>query len=138
MINRTTRASGRPEGATVARMAAVLVLTVAFMAMLGLAIPTAAADSMLLADFEVSGLAIAPNGALQVGGSYVCPTGYATRGRYHALASVFQRGSSGGFDGSRFFGLRIVCDGTWSEVASGFPRSAWKGPSTPTCHWSSR
>ena len=104
-------------------MAAVLVLTVAFMAMLGLAIPTAAADSVLLADFEVSGLAIAPNGALKVGGSYVCPSGYATRARYDALASVFQRISSGGFDGSRFFGLRILCDGTTNEVAIRIPEA---------------
>ena len=131
MINRTTKASGRPEGATVARMAAVLVLSVTFMAMLGLAIPTAAADSKLLADFEVTGLAIAPNGALKVGGSYVCPSGYATRGRYHALASVFQRVSSGGFDGSRFFGLRIVCDGTWSEVVLRIPEAGMEGTFNP-------
>ena len=131
MISRTSKASGRPEGATVARTAAVLVLTVAFMAMLGLAIPTAAADSMLLADFEVSDLAIVPNGALKVGGSYVCPSGYATRARYDALASVFQRVSSGGFDGSRFFGLRILCDGSTNEIAIRIPEVGMEGAFNP-------
>jgi len=105
-------------------MAIVLVLTSTFMALLGSpAVPVAADDSMLLADFEVSGLATAPNGAPKVRGSYVCPSGYATRARYDALASVFQRASTGGFDGSRFFGLRIVCDGTRNEVAIGIPEA---------------
>jgi hypothetical protein len=132
MINRTTKASGRHEGAMVARMAAVLVLTVTFMAILGsTAIPQAAADSVLLADFEVSGLAIAPNGALRVGGTYVCPSGYATRARYDALASVFQRAPSGGFDGSRFFGLRILCDGTRNEVAIRIPQAGMEGAFNP-------
>jgi hypothetical protein len=124
MINPTTKASGGHDGATVARMAVVLVLTATFMALPGsAAVPVAAADSLLLADFEVSGLAIAPNGAPKVGGSYVCPSGYATRARYDALASVFQRASRGGFDGSRFFGLRILCDGTRNEVAIRIPEA---------------
>jgi hypothetical protein len=132
MINRTTNTSGRHEGATVARMAAVLVLTMTFMAMLGSpAVTVATADSMLLADFEVSSLALAPNGALKVGGSYVCPSGYATRARYDALASVFQRVPSGGFDGFRFFGLRILCDGMRNEVAVRIPEAGTEGAFSP-------
>jgi hypothetical protein len=132
MINRTTKGREGHEGAMVARMAAVLVLTVTFMAMLGSpAIPLAAADSVLLADFEVSDLAIAPKGGLSVGGRYVCPSGYATRARYDALASVFQRAPSGGFDGSRFFGLRILCDGTRNEVAIRIPEVGMEGAFNP-------
>jgi hypothetical protein len=44
---------------------------------------------------------------------------------------VFQRGPSGGFDGSRFFGLRILCDGTRNEVAIRIPEAGMEEAFNP-------
>ena len=113
-------------------MAAVLVLTMTFMAMLGnLAIPIAAADSRFVADLEVSGIATAPTGELKVRGSYVCPPGYATRGRDAAVAYVFQQAPSGGLDGAQLFGMRILCDGTRNRVGIRVPEAHMEGDFDP-------
>ena len=105
------------------RTARVCMLTVTLMVTFGSLIPAATADSMLLSDLEVTGLAMTTTGALEVGGSYVCPSGYATRARFDALASVFQQVPGGGLDGARFFGLRITCDGAENEVALRIPEA---------------
>lgn len=121
MISQTTKREVDARGRAAIRTARVCMLTVTFLVTFGSLIPAATADSMLLADLEVTGLALTTTGALEVGGSYVCPPGYATRGRFDALASVFQQVPGGGLDGSRFFGRRITCDGAENEVALRIP-----------------
>lgn len=99
-------------------------LTVVLTAALGtLAVPSAA-DSSLLADLEITSVAFTATGAVRVTASYVCPSGYAPRARFDALASVFQQVPGGGLDGSRFFGLRVTCDGTGNEVAVRIPSAS--------------
>jgi hypothetical protein len=85
--------------------------------------PAATAESTLLADMEITSIAFPTTGELKVTGSYVCPSGYATRSRFDALASVVQQLHGGGLDGSRFFGVRITCDGAENEVAVRIPSS---------------
>jgi hypothetical protein len=85
--------------------------------------PAATAESTLLADMEITSIVFTTTGELKVTGSYVCPFGYATRSRFDALASVVQQLPGGGLDGSRFFGIRMRCDGAENEVAVRIPSS---------------
>lgn len=91
-----------------------------------LIIPSAAADSTLLAEIEVRGVAYTREGAARITGAYTCPSGYAPRDEFGANAWVTQHLRNRTLERFKHFASRVTCDGTRHPIAVKF-RTATSG-----------
>ena len=108
------------------RSARISTFTVAIAIVFGfLAVPSAAAESTLLADIEITEVSFTATGAVRASASYVCPSGFAPEDSpFTAFATVEQELPDGRLARKKAYPkVNFTCDGTTRRIAVKFQTS---------------